>query len=509
MAFSFGSNTGSSFSFGSNTASAFGSTTTAPATGGFGFGTTPAPNTGSSFGGFGFGAPAASASSSGFGGFSFGSTPATGSTFGFGTAPATTSSFGGFGFGAPATSTQQQQPAFGGFGGFGFTQPQPQQQQPQPQQPQLQPHMKLADLPEPIQKQLLDLDQFIQRQSVIRDEIANHASPLDSTTSANAAAASSAAADGLIASGTSGGSLRGSIDSISSQISALSLKIQHELSQLSAFESAVADQYREGEAAQRSVNKMLMQLYPQQQADAAARATAGGTLMGRVSSVSLPEKVFLPSRYHWTKLNEFAIAVQSLTAQLRALDEALQTSGSLNGPGSLATPQSLSRILHAHHASIVSSSARVAALHESVNHLIGRFEQLFGEEGRRRIEEERRKEKKKQQMALDVIDVGPLVSSTATNTTSTVTQTPAATTTNAAPATATAASSAATTNTGAATAPPSTTTTAPATTGFGFGGFGQTTPATTTPATTTFGSSFGTSDTATKKLTLSRSKGRR
>jgi len=119
----------------------FGTTSTQPATGGFGggFGTTTSqPSTGG-FGGFGastsqpatgFGAPATSQPSTGFGGFGATTQPATGfggfgttttSSTGFGGFGTTTSSAGGFGGGFGTSTTQTAT----GFGGFGATTSQP------------------------------------------------------------------------------------------------------------------------------------------------------------------------------------------------------------------------------------------------------------------------------------------------------------------------------------------------------------------------------------------------
>ena len=334
----------------------------------------------------------------------------------------------------------------------------------------------------------------IHQQSLIRDEIANHSSPLDVVSSPVAPPTATGALSS--SGGTSSSTLRTSIDAISTTISSLSVKLNAELIQLNNFESIVSDQYREGEQAQRNINKLLVTSYaglPSSTSDAsklgplsASQIRVGG------NGQSLNEKIYLPSAYHWAKLQEFVSSIHALTTQVGVVEEYLlsQQSGQLSSLSSAAavTPQSLTNILHAQHASLVAVSGRISTLHEQANAVRDRFVQLFGREGAKRLEEERKKEmKKREAFDLNAPNAVPLVSSTATPATGLA---PTSNTT----ATAAATTTPATSGFGFGTTPtPSTGVAAPSSTGFGFG----TTPAATTTAPSSTGFGFGTTPAAT------------
>ena len=214
---------------------------------------------------------------------------------------------------------------------------------------------------------------------MLRDDLNNHQSPLE-------------------AGGAS--SLRSSIDSISTQISSLSLKLNAELLQLSAFEAAVSEQYREGEAAQRHLNKLLMQMYP---TDARGVGVGGGVSGGvggaSRGGASLSDKLVLPSAYQWSKLQEWVSGVTALRAQVATVEEYLSTASSQQAQQAAAgaSPQALSHVLASHHSALLAVTARVAALHEQVAVVRDKFTALFGREGKARLEEERNKEQHKKE----------------------------------------------------------------------------------------------------------------
>ena len=234
---------------------------------------------------------------------------------------------------------------------------------------------------------------------MIRDEISTHSSPLENTsmqTGANGA-------DSKNGGGVSN-SLRASIESISTQISSLSLKLNAELLQLSAFEAAVSEQYREGESAQRHASKLLMASKPGDARAAGGPGSAPTTLGGGVGTatqrpgVSLSEKLVLPSQYHWTKLQEWVTGVTALRNQVSVVEEYLATaSASATTNASFASPQALSHVLSAHHTALLAVTARVAGLHEQVAVVRDKFTHMFGREGRLRLEEERNKEHQKKE----------------------------------------------------------------------------------------------------------------
>lgn len=232
---------------------------------------------------------------------------------------------------------------------------------------------------------------LIHQQSLIRDEIAQHSSPLDTVSSSSSASATAAAPT----------SLRGSIDTIATSISSLSLKLNQELLQLGSFESTVTEQYREGEQAQRHVNKMLMAGYP---TDASKVGAGGAGILssGQVrvggSGVSLNEQIYLPSAYHWSKLQEFVNAIHALDQQVAVVEEYLATSqAQATQTAQLSNPQSLTAILHAHHSALVGVTGRISQLHDQVGGVRDKFTAIFGREGERRLEEERKKEQKKRE----------------------------------------------------------------------------------------------------------------
>ena len=219
------------------------------------------------------------------------------------------------------------------------------------------------------------------------------------------------------AAATGASSLRASIDSISTQISSLSLKLNAELLQLSAFESAVSDQYREGETAQRHANKLLMQVYPGDGrggvgllggvGGAAGSAPGGGMGGGAMTmqrgGVSLSDKMTLPSAYHWAKLQEWVSGVSALRAQVGVVEEYLATASAAaaqqqqSSSATFASPQALSHVLGAHHSALLAVTARVATLHEQVAAVRDKFTAMFGREGKARLEEERNKEHHKKE----------------------------------------------------------------------------------------------------------------
>lgn len=243
---------------------------------------------------------------------------------------------------------------------------------------------------------------FIQQQSVIRDEISTHSSPLENT--AMQTGSGNETKNGSASGGVSN-SLRASIESISTQISSLSLKLNAELLQLSAFEAAVSEQYREGESAQRHASKLLMQVYPGGDGRGGPSGTGVPTTLGggpasaqMRSGVSLSDKLTLPSPYHWSKLQEWVTGVTALRSQVAVVEEYLATaSASAHTNASFASPQALSHVLSAHHAALLAVTARVAALHEQVAVVRDKFTHMFGREGRMRLEEERNKEHQKKE----------------------------------------------------------------------------------------------------------------
>lgn len=249
------------------------------------------------------------------------------------------------------------------------------------------------------------LSSFIQQQSVIRDEISTHSSPLENSSM-------QIVGGGYDSKGTANGSggvsnsLRASIESISTQISSLSLKLNAELLQLSAFESAVSEQYREGEAAQRHATKLLSQVYPGGDGrggtvggSGVTTTLGGGPVAAQMrSSVSLSDKMTLPSPYHWSKLQEWVTGVTALRTQVAVVEEYLATaSASAHTHASFASPQALSHVLSAHHAALLGVTARVAGLHDQVALVRDKFTSMFGREGRLRLEEERNKEHQKKE----------------------------------------------------------------------------------------------------------------
>jgi hypothetical protein len=325
----------------------------------------------------------------------------------------------------------------------------------------------------------------------------------------------------------------------------LSHKLNAELLQLSEFEAAVAAQYREGETAQRHVQRMLMQMHPggggvggDGRGGVAGVGGGGVGVGGRpgaglVAGSTLADKLVLPSPYHWSKMQEWVTGVSALRAQVAAVEEYLATasasaaaaaSSSSASANLFASPQALSHVLSSHHSALLHVSARVASLHDGVSAVRERFTALFGREGAARLEEERSKEEQKKE-AFDLNapnSATPLVSSqahatslqaqsVAANTAATAaaagTQPAAGTTTAPAAATGFGTSLFGTGATGAAapaagtapaaagfgfgfgTAPATTTTTTAAPAATGFGGFG--TPAAAAPAATGFGTGFG------------------
>lgn len=311
------------------------------------------------------------------------------------------------------------------------------------------------------------------------------------------------------------------------------MKLNQELLQLSNFESNVSEQYREGEQAQRNINKLLLASYSGLTASVGGDGVGVGPLsQGQIrvggNGQSLNEKIFLPSVYHWCKLQEFVNSIHALTTQVAVVEEYLASQGqSATGQpntASLSNPQALTGILHAQHTALVSVSGRISTLHEQVNAVRDRFTHLFGRAGLQRLDEERKKElKKREAFDLNAPNMVALVSNhQPTTTTAGAAAAPAATATAAAPAatgfgfgaTAPAAStsggfgfgstSAATTTTGGFALGPAAATTQPA---LGQSLFGNTTSTTAAPATggfslpstttTTGGFGFGTSTPAT------------
>jgi len=137
--------------------------------------------------------------------------------------------------------------------------------------------------------------------------------------------------------------------------------------------------------------------------------------------VSLSDKIVLPSPYHWSKLQEWVSGVSALRTQVGVVEEYLATASAQAAQtaathAAFASPQSLSRVLSAHHAALLSLTSRIAALHESVAAVRDKFVAMFGREGAVRLEEERAREAQRKE-AFDLnapnSQLQPLVSSTA------------------------------------------------------------------------------------------------
>lgn len=174
------------------------------------------------------------------------------------------------------------------------------------------PHSKFAELPDATKKKLIQFETALRAQGRLRDEVAEM---IEHTVQRN---------EGR------------TIESLTQKLSSLTSAIQRDKDSLAQVYERVAGEIKESERGARQVRKPVM----------------------------AHENVYLPSQFHWRKLDSFQARVAQIQKQIDDIDDYL-VSSSQSQPG--VDPQVLQEILKRQHDSLYSVAGRIAASHAGAN----------------------------------------------------------------------------------------------------------------------------------------------
>jgi len=150
------------------------------------------------------------------------------------------------------------------------------------------------------------------------------------------------------------------IDSLIQRVSALSTSIEKETNALQNFREEVNSELKNAEIAGR-----------------------------KLSTSAAHENIYLPSPYHWEKLNAFTRRMTRLKEQIEEIDEII--SHSEQKKGSSTRPEKLHATLRAQYETLVRLTAKISYLHNLTANLREQFIRLKGNDVKQLFKEEDQK----------------------------------------------------------------------------------------------------------------------
>jgi len=187
---------------------------------------------------------------------------------------------------------------------------------------------KFSELPDSYRERITQIEAFIREQCTKRDEIAEH---LKRITTQN----------------------KISIETLDQTVTTLTAAVEREVVGIQSFRDEVRQELKSAEIAARNYAKL-----------------------SSTYASALQESVYLPSAYHWLKLEQFNQRMMQIKQSIDQVDEYLATAEHANA--STTSPQALQSILQAHYRALTSLASKVAAAHTVCDQLREQFAALRG-----------------------------------------------------------------------------------------------------------------------------------